>query len=203
MRPRKKPYFDVLLAASRAKQPRFFAALVADAKFAAAAHGDRSEFRGRADAVCQAVRLAWTTDAFLALAFYRAQARLEALGIPVLPRIAHRLAMRTAQVCIGRTVVMHPGVHLGHGQVVVDGFVEIHSGVVILPWVTIGVRDGTLRGPTIRRDVRIGSGAKLLGPITVHRGARIGANAVVIDDVPAGATVVGVPAHLVDRADQV
>ena len=78
MRQRKTPYFDVLLAASRAKQPHFFAALVADTKFAAAAHGDRSEFRGRAGAVCQAVRLAWTTDAFLALAFYRAQARLEA-----------------------------------------------------------------------------------------------------------------------------
>jgi UDP-3-O-[3-hydroxymyristoyl] glucosamine N-acyltransferase len=59
----------------------------------------------------------------------------------------------------------------------VDGFVEIHSGVVILPRVTIGVRDGTLRGPTIRRDARIGSGAKLLGPRTVHRGARIGADA--------------------------
>lgn len=123
------------------------------------------------------MRLAWTTDAFLALPFGRAQARLEALGIPVLSRIARGLALRTAQVCIGRTVVMHPGVHLGHGQVVVDGFVEIHSGVVILPRVMIGVRDGILRGPTIRSDVRIGSGAKLLGPITVHRGARIGANA--------------------------
>jgi serine O-acetyltransferase len=95
----------------------------------------------------------------------------------VLSRIARGLALRTAQVCIGRTAVMHPGVHLGHGQVVVDGFVEIHSGVVILPRVTIGVRDGTVRRPTIRRDVRIGSGAKLLGPITVHRGARIGADA--------------------------
>lgn len=202
MRRKNQPYWDALLAETLAKQPRFFAAVVADAKLAAAAQGDRSEFHGRADAVCQALRLAWTSDAFLALAFYRAQARLEALGIPVLPRVAHGLAMRTAQVCIGRTVVMHPGVHLGHGQVVVDGFVEIHPGVVILPWVTIGVRDGSLRGPTIRRDVRIGSGAKVLGPITVHRGARIGANAVVVDDVPAGATVVGVPARLTNEADR-
>jgi serine O-acetyltransferase len=190
-----------MLAESRAKQPRFFAAVVADAKFTAAAHGERSEFRGRADAVFQALRLAWTSDAFLAQSLYRAQARLEALGVPVLPRVAHHLAMTTAQVCIGRTVVMHPGVFLGHGQVVIDGFVEIHSGVVIMPWVTIGLRDGKYRGPTIRRDVRIGTGAKVLGPITVHREARIGANAVVVEDVPAGATVVGVPARVVGEAD--
>ncbi len=104
-------------------------------------------------------------------------------------------------MCIGRTVVVHPGVCLGHGQVVVDGFVEVHSGVVILPGVTIGLRKGNPRGPTIGRDVCIGAGAKVLWPITLHRGARIGANAVVIDDVPARATVVGVPARLVDEAD--
>jgi serine acetyltransferase len=137
-----RPYWDALLVDRRSKQPRFFAAVVADAKITAAAHGERSEFRGRADAVLQALRLAWTSDAFLAQVLYRAQSRLDALGIPVLPRLAHRLAMMTAQVCIGRTVVMHPGVYLGHGQVVVDGFVEIHSGVVIMSWVTIGLRSG-------------------------------------------------------------
>jgi serine O-acetyltransferase len=145
----------------------------------------------------------WTSDAFLAQAFYRAQARLDALRVPVLPRVAHRLAMITAQVCIGRTVLVHPGVYLGHGQVVVDGFVEIHSGVVILPWVTIGLRDNNPQGPTIGRDVRIGTGAKVLGSITVHRGAQIGANAVVVDNVPAHATVVGVPARRVSETDAI
>jgi serine O-acetyltransferase len=196
-----RPYWDALLVDRRSKQPRFFAAVVADAKITAAAHGERSEFRGRADAVLQALRLAWTSDAFLAQVLYRAQSRLDALGIPVLPRLAHRLAMMTAQVCIGRTVVMHPGVYLGHGQVVVDGFVEIHSGVVIMSWVTIGLRSGEYQGPTIGRDVRIGTGAKVLGAITVHDGARIGANAVVVDDVPAGATAVGVPAKIVGGID--
>ena len=57
----------------------------------AAAHGDRSEFRGATDAVLQALRLAWTSDAFLAQVLYRAQSRLDALGIPVLPRFAHGL----------------------------------------------------------------------------------------------------------------
>ena len=79
--------------------------------------------------------------------------------------------MMTAQVCIGRTVVMHPGVFLGHGQVVVDGFAEIHSGAVIQSWVTIGLRGGSYQGPTIGRDVRIGTGAKVLGAVTVHDGA--------------------------------
>ncbi len=135
------------------------------------------------------------SDAFLAQAFYRAKARLQALGIPVLPRLAHRLAMMTAQVCIGDPVVVRPGVYIAHGQVVIDGLVEVHRGVVIFPWVTIGLRAGDVRGPTIGRNVHIGSGAKIIGPVTVHRGAQIGANAVVVDDVPAGTSVVGVEAR--------
>jgi serine O-acetyltransferase len=196
-----RSFWNIARADARAKQPRFFVALIADAKMQAGARGERDEFRGRADAICQALRLMWVSDSFLAQAFYRAQARLEALGVPVLPRLAHRLAMSTAQVCIGKNVVIHPGVYLGHGQVVIDGFVEIHRGTVILPFVTIGLRQGKARGPTIGRDVFIGTGARILGPVTVHRDARIGANAVVIDDVPARATVVGVPARIVGKAD--
>jgi serine O-acetyltransferase len=194
-------FWDIARADARAKQPHFFVALIADAKLQSVARGERDEFRGRADAICQALRLMWVGDSFLAQAFYRAQARLDALGVPVLPRLAHRLAMSTAQVCIGKNVVIHPGVYLGHGQVVIDGFVEIHRGTVILPFVTIGLRQGKARGPTIGRDVFIGTGARILGPVTVHRDARIGANAVVIDDVPARATVVGVPARIVGKAD--
>jgi serine O-acetyltransferase len=177
------------------RQPRFFAALLADAKFAATARGELSTYRNRFHALAHALRLMWVSDAFVALACYRAQARLQALGVPLIPRLAHRLAMTTAQVSIGNSVVVEPGVHLGHGQVVIDGFVEIERGVVIFPWVTIGAREGNDRGPTIERDVRIGTGATVLGPVTVRRGARIGANAVVVDDVPARATVVGVPAR--------
>ncbi len=200
--PRKtrRPYWDAIIA-ERPRQPHFLAAVVADAKIAAAALGQRSEFRGRADTAWQILRLMWTSDAFLAQAFYRAQARLDALGVPVLPRVAHRLAMMTAQVCIGRSVLMRPGVHLPHGQVVIDGLTEIHSGVVILPWVTVGLRAGSYWGPTIGRDVCIGSGAKVLGSITVYRGAQIGANAVVINDVPAHTTVAGIPARRVYQAE--
>jgi serine O-acetyltransferase len=184
-----------LRAEIRAKHPRFFEALVEDAKITAAYRSERSEFHGRLDALIQALRLMAMSDAFLGQALYRAKARLQALDVPALPWIAHRLAMMTAQICIGDPVVVRPGVYLAHGQVVIDGFVEIHRGVVIFPWVTIGLRAGDVRGPTIGRDVHIGTGAKVIGPVTVHRSARIGANAVVVTDVPACTTVVGAPAR--------
>jgi len=147
------------------------------------------------DTLGQIVRLAWTSDAFLGQALYRSKARLQALGVPILPRIAHRLAMLTAQVSIGDPVVMHPGVYIVHGQVVADGLVEIHPGVVISPFVTLGLRAGEVTGPTVHENVSIGTGAKLIGPVTVGARARIGANAVVVDDVSPGVTVVGAPAR--------
>ena len=103
--------------------------------------------------------------------------------------------MAVAQVSIGDPVVVRPGVYVVHGQIVIDGLVEIGEGVAIAPFVTIGLRAGDVRGATIERDVSIGTGAKLIGPVRVGAGATIGANAVVVDDVPAGATVVGAPAR--------
>jgi serine O-acetyltransferase len=141
----------------------------------------------------------WLTDAFLAQVLYRAQASLDALGVPVLPRIAQRLAITTGQVRVGPAVVIQPGVCIPHGQVVIEGEVEIERDVVILPWVTIGPSAGDERGPVIERGVRIGTGARVLGPVRVHHDAKIGANAVVLEDVPAGATVAGVPARVVRR----
>lgn len=182
-------------AARRARHPRLRVAIVQDARVAAGHRGERFEFRSRLDALVQVARLAWVSDAFLAQALYRCKARCQALGVPILPRLAHRLAIITAQVSIGDPVVVHPGVYIVHGQVIVDGLVEIHSGVVISPFVTIGLRAGDYNGPTIRENASIGTGAKLIGPVTVGAGARIGANAVVVDDVPPGATVVGAPAR--------
>ncbi len=178
----------------RARHPRLRAALAADARLTAAYRFERHEFRSRFDIAVQALRLMWVSDAFLAQALYRTKARLQTLGVPVLPRVAHRLAMATAQVSIGDPVIVHPGVYIVHGQVVIDGLVEIHSGTVISPFVTIGLR-GELRGPTIGPDVSIGTGAKILGRVHVGAGAHIGANAVVIDDVPESTTVVGAPAR--------
>jgi serine O-acetyltransferase len=183
------------MAARRANHPRFFTALIGDARTTAAYRAERFEFHGRADALMQALRLMWVSDAFAAQALYRAKARMQALGIPILPRIAHRLAMMTAQVCIGDPVVMQPGVYIAHGQVVIDGIVDIHPGVVIFPWVTVGLRAGNFQGPKILEGVHIGTGAKVIGPVTVGKGARIGANSVVVGDVAPRTTVVGAPAR--------
>ncbi len=169
---------------------------MADARITARFRGERSEFRSNVDAVLQVIRLMLQADAFPAQVAYRAKARMQALGIPVLPRVAHRIAMITAQVSIGDPVVVHPGVYIVHGQVVADGIAEIHAGAVLFPWVTVGLIGPELTGPTIGPRVQVGSGARVLGEVHVGADARIGANAVVLEDVPAGATVVGVPARV-------
>ena len=186
---------EALLSPIRERHPGFAEAVLADARVTAGYRGERSEFHGRLDALRQVARLCSVSDAFLAQMLYRAKASLQARGVPLLPRLAHRLAMSLAGVSIGDPVVVEPGVYVVHGQVVLDGIVEIGSGVTIAPWVTIGLRAGVLQGPTIERGVQIGTGAKVIGPVRVGEGATIGANAVVVSDVPAGATVVGAPAR--------
>jgi len=102
--------------------------------------------------------------------------------------------------CLVCPVVMQPGVYIIHGQIVVDGLVEIGSGTVIAPFVTIGLRAGDVRGATIEPNVNIGTGAKLIGGVRIGEGATVGANAVVVDDVPPRVTVVGAPAKPADAA---
>lgn len=182
---------------SRPTCPPFFAAVAADARVTLLNRGEPADLTSPWRVVRSVLRLALTTDAFFAVMCYRAQSRLRSLGVPVLPHVFHRLAMSSAQVCIGAPVVVEPGVYIAHGQVVVDGITTIRSGVVLLPWVTIGLKAGNFRGPTIGKRVTVGTGAKILGPVTVGKGARIGANAVVVSDVPARATAVGVPARVV------
>jgi serine O-acetyltransferase len=184
----------------RSRHPGLRQALLADAQMTAAHRGERWEFRSRADAAIQMLRLIWTSDAFLGQALYRLKARLQGLGVPALPRLIHRLGMAIAQISIGDLVVVHPGVYILHGQTVIDGITEIHSGAVIGPFVTIGLREGEFVGPTVERNVTIGAGAKVLGELRVGARARIGANAVVLDDVAEDATAVGVPARAVSGA---
>ncbi len=182
----------------RSRHPHFGAALLADAR--ATAKGRRAPLKSdsRPRATLEAIRLAWSSDAFFAQSLYRAKARLQQLRVPVLPRILHHLAMMIAQVSIGDSAMIAPGLQILHGQIVIDGVTVIGEDVAIAPFVTIGLR-ASIEGPTIGANVTIGTGAKLIGPIRVGAGARIGANAVVLADVPPGTTVVGVPARPVEK----
>lgn len=105
-------------------------------------------------------------------------------------------------------IEIHPGAKIGkglcidHGMGVVIGeTAEIGDDVLIYHGVTLGGtgKDKGKRHPTIGNNVTIGAGAKVLGPIFVADGAKIGANSVVLKDVPAGATAVGIPAKNIVR----
>lgn len=108
-------------------------------------------------------------------------------------------------------IEIHPGAVIGrrffidHGMGVVIGeTAEIGDDCTLYHGVTLG---GTTwnkgkRHPTLGAGVVVGAGANILGPITIGDGAKIGSNAVVVKDVPAGATVVGIPARIVDEAQR-
>jgi serine O-acetyltransferase len=107
-------------------------------------------------------------------------------------------------------IEIHPGATIGrrffidHGTGVVIGeTAEVGDDVTLYHGVTLG---GTTwnkgkRHPTLGNNVVVGAGAKILGPLTVADGARVGSNAVVLKDVSAGATVVGIPARQVERKE--
>ncbi len=137
---------------------------------------------------------------FPANLLYRLQTFLYGARLAALASVLSRLNHTFSLVSIGRDVRIGGGLHLVHGHLVVDGTTTLGRNVTIAPFVTIGLsnRSGLemgANGPLVGDDVFIGTGAKLLGPIRVGHRARIGANAVVIDDVPDDHTAVGVPAR--------
>src|SRR3989338_8092821 len=119
------------------------------------------------------------------------------------------LARFLSHIARGLTgIEIHPGATIGrrffidHGMGVVIGETAvIHDDCTLYHGVTLGGtswKEGK-RHPTLERGVVIGAGAKVLGPITIGAGAKIGSNAVVVKDVPAGATAVGIPARILDQ----
>ncbi len=187
-----------MIAYVKAHHPGLREALLADMKLEATMMGEALP-SSRLGRIAELFRLIWITDAFASLVLYRVKATCQRRGVPLIPYLAHHAAMALGQVSIGDAVLIHPGIRLPHGQVVIGGIVEIHSGVELRPFVTIGLREGVLRGPTIHRNVKVGTGARIIGRVTIGESARIGANAVVVHDVPAGAVAVGVPARVIAR----
>ena len=137
---------------------------------------------------------------FHVLVFYRIANFFWRNGFKLLGRFISQIGK------ILTAIEIHPGVKVGrrlfidHGIGVVIGETsEIGDDVTLYQGVTLGGTslDKGKRHPTLEDGVIVGSGAQILGPIVIGAGARIGANAVVLDDVPKAATMVGIPARMV------
>src|SRR5437870_9819440 len=133
-----------------------------------------------------------------ALLAHRVAHALDGAGVPLLPRAISMVSRALTGIEIHPSARIGEGMFIDHGAGVVIGeTAEIGDDVTLYQGVTLG---GTgfatgKRHPTVQDNVTIGSGAKLLGPITIGHGAKIGANSVVITDVPPHSTVVGNPGH--------
>lgn len=134
-----------------------------------------------------------------ALSFYRAARIFQRLKIPIFPLLLEKLILFIFRCVVPRRCEIGEGTELGYGgiAVVIHERAKIGSHVMISPCVTIGGRSGMLGVPVIEDDVFIGAGAKILGDVRIGRRATIGANAVVLHSVPAGAVVAGVPARVI------
>jgi serine O-acetyltransferase len=133
-----------------------------------------------------------------ALLLHRVSHALHQAGVPLVPRLLAYVTTSVTGVEIHPAARIGRGLFIDHGAGVVIGeTAEVGDDVTIYQGVTLG-GTGFARGkrhPTVGDEVMIGAGAKLLGPIEVGGRSKIGANSVVIHDVPPNSTVVGNPGH--------
>ncbi|MFG1277994.1 serine O-acetyltransferase [Xanthobacter autotrophicus] len=156
--------------------------------------------KSRDPAARNTVEIVLTYPGVHAVIWHRLASRLWRRGIKFPARFLSWLGRFLTNVDI------HPGATIGrrffidHGACVVIGeTAEVGNDVTLYHGVTLGGTSWTSgkRHPTLRDGVLVGAGAKILGPITVGAGCRIGANSVVIEDVPPAMTVVGIPGRVV------
>ena len=135
-----------------------------------------------------------------ALSWHRWANFLYRIHLKLLARITSQFAKRLTGIEIHPAAKIAGGVFIDHGAGVVIGeTAEIEEGVVIYQGVTLGGtgKEKGKRHPTVKKNAVISAGAKVLGGFTIGEGAKIGAGAVVLKEVPPFATVVGVPGRVV------
>ena len=141
-----------------------------------------------------------TYSGFHALVMYRFAHFMYVHNYKLVARIVSQIAKFFTGIEIHPGAKIGSGVFIDHGEGVVIGeTAEIGNNVVIYQGVTLGGtgKDKGKRHPTIEDNVMISVGAKVLGPFTVGKNAKIGAGSIVLNEVPANATVVGVPGRVV------
>jgi serine O-acetyltransferase len=144
----------------------------------------------------EAVRVALSQDAFKVLLTTRLRESARRWHVP---GVNHALRLVTTVIYgveIGSEIELGDGVNFAHTLgTVIGGTSKVGARVKFMGNNTVGTaKDNGC--PTIEEDVVVGCGARILGPITIGRGAFIGANAVVLTDVPAGAVASGIPARI-------
>jgi serine O-acetyltransferase len=140
---------------------------------------------------------ALTTDGTTSMVLYRLMQASRRHGWPALEMVFNKLNVASGCI-IGRGAEFGPGFVLVHSNgVVINGSVRGGENVMIEHQVTIGAE--RRQSPELGSDVFIGAGAKIIGAVTIGDRTRVGANAVVLRDVPSDTTVVGIPAKQVER----
>ncbi len=141
-----------------------------------------------------------TYAGFHALLAYRISHWLKVHDVPILPRIISQLARWLTGVEIHPSAKIGTGFFIDHGMGVVIGeTAEIGDYVTLFQGVTLGGtgKERGKRHPTLGNHVVVGAGAKILGGITIGDNVKIGANSVVLKNVPPNSTVIGVPARVI------
>ncbi|NEP22489.1 serine O-acetyltransferase [Moorena sp. SIO3I6] len=149
----------------------------------------------------------WTKPGFRAVAVQRfgvwrmkIEPKLLRAPFSILYRALYRKVRNTYGIELPYTVKLGRRVIIEHQSgIVIHGDCTIGDDSILRQGVTLGNRylDRPLDAPILGKRVNVGAGAKIFGKVTIGNGANIGANAVVLSDVPAGATVVGIPAKVI------
>jgi serine O-acetyltransferase len=148
----------------------------------------------------RAIALLYRYRALRATLLFRIGGWCHGRRIPLIPGILQRRIASVYGLEIEIGAQIGGGLYIAHPVGTVIAPKRIGENCSIISCVTIGMRN-EWEFPTIGDNVFIGAGARVLGGLTLGNDAVVGANAVVIDDVPAGATAVGIPAKVVRRAD--